>query len=132
MPRKRGQYTLDIDVHVAKRLRAARQIAGVSQEKAAKLFGITFQQIQKYENGSNRVSAGKLALLAQFYKLPVTWFFEGDPGLSETAAAHDGDRLASFLTQSHAPELMRSFAEIERPQDRASLAQLAESLARAS
>jgi transcriptional regulator with XRE-family HTH domain len=65
-----------IDREIAKRLRLARIAAGLSQENAASHVGVTFQQVQKYENGTNRVSAGSLALLAQAYGRPVAWFFE--------------------------------------------------------
>jgi len=65
------------DCQVARRLRIARIAAGISQADAANHVGVTQQQILKYENGTNRVSAGCLALLAQFYRRPVAWFFEG-------------------------------------------------------
>jgi transcriptional regulator with XRE-family HTH domain len=65
-----------IDRAIAKRLRLARIAAGVSQAQAAEHIGVTFQQVQKYENGTNRVTAGCLALLAQVYGRPVAWFFE--------------------------------------------------------
>jgi transcriptional regulator with XRE-family HTH domain len=66
----------DIDCDVAKRLRFARLAAGITQATAAGHVGVTFQQLQKYEKGTNRVSAGCLALLAQAYGRPVGWFFE--------------------------------------------------------
>lgn len=66
-----------IDREIAKRLRIARIAAGVTQAGAADHLGITFQQVQKYESGDNRVSAGCLALLAQCYGRPVEWFFDG-------------------------------------------------------
>jgi transcriptional regulator with XRE-family HTH domain len=65
-----------IDRDIARRLRLARIAAGVTQEDAASHVGVTFQQVQKYEAGTNRVSAGCLALLAQVYGRPVGWFFE--------------------------------------------------------
>jgi transcriptional regulator with XRE-family HTH domain len=65
-----------IDRDIAKRLRLARIAAGVTQAAAADHVGVTFQQLQKYETGANRVSAGSLALLAQAYGRPVGWFFE--------------------------------------------------------
>jgi transcriptional regulator with XRE-family HTH domain len=65
-----------IDRDVAKRLRLARIAAGVTQAAAAGHVGVTFQQLQKYETGTNRVTAGCLALLAQLYGQPIGWFFE--------------------------------------------------------
>jgi transcriptional regulator with XRE-family HTH domain len=67
-----------IDRDIAKRLRLARIAAGVTQAAAADHVGVTFQQLQKYETGTNRVSAGCLKLLAQCYGRPIGWFFEGN------------------------------------------------------
>ena len=66
----------EIDVHVGQRLRVRRSLMGFSQEKLASLVGLTFQQIQKYERGTNRVSAGRLYELSQILDVPVTYFFE--------------------------------------------------------
>lgn len=65
-----------IDQHVAKRLRAARLQSGVSQTSAAQAIDVTHQQIQKYEIGTNRITASKLFQLATLYDLPIQWFFE--------------------------------------------------------
>ena len=74
---KYGKRSTPIDRHVAKRLRAARIKKGISQIEAAAVLGISFQQLQKYESGSNRVTAGKLFLLARFYGKSLNWFFVG-------------------------------------------------------
>lgn len=70
-----------IDVYVGRRLRFARQATDsrspVTQPQLAEAIGTTFQQVQKYERGQNRISASRLYLAAQFFKLPVGWFFEG-------------------------------------------------------
>ena len=72
----------EIDGHVATRLRAARNLAQLTQEQAGALIDVSFQQMQKYEKGINRVSSGSLAVLAKAYGVSVDWFFEGAPGLS--------------------------------------------------
>lgn len=98
-----------IDDHVAVRLRAGRNLAGLSQDEAANSIGITFQQIQKYENGMNRISAAKLAWLAKSYGVAIEWLFEGAPGLngnghitidwgSELTRLPDGPALAQALS----------------------------------
>lgn len=69
----------DVDRHVGHRIRAARLARRVSQEKLAELLGITFQQVQKYEKATNRISAGRLAVVAEALDLPVAWFFAGAP-----------------------------------------------------
>lgn len=64
-----------LDRHVAKRLKAARLQRGISQETAAKELGLSFQQVQKYENGSSRITAAKLYFLCNLYDVPIEWFF---------------------------------------------------------
>jgi transcriptional regulator with XRE-family HTH domain len=69
--------TTSLDLHVAKRLRAARMQRGVSQGSAADAIGVSFQQVQKYEKGTNRISASKLFELACLYDVPIQRFFAG-------------------------------------------------------
>jgi transcriptional regulator with XRE-family HTH domain len=69
-----------IDVHVGNRIRMRRQIVGTSQEKLGELLGITFQQVQKYEKGTNRISASRLYYCAKTLGVPVQFFFEDLPG----------------------------------------------------
>jgi transcriptional regulator with XRE-family HTH domain len=64
-----------IDAHISARLRVARMESGVTQQCSAEALGITFQQIQKYESGKNRISAGRLFELAKLYRKPIDWFF---------------------------------------------------------
>lgn len=65
-----------VDVHVGKRLRVRRSLMGMSQEKLSDCVGITFQQIQKYEQGANRISAGRLYQFSKILDVPVSYFFE--------------------------------------------------------
>src|ERR1051325_8767177 len=67
----------DTDVSVGQRIRSQRLMLGLSQTELGNKLGITFQQIQKYEKGTNRVSAGRLQQIAQLFKMPVSFFFEG-------------------------------------------------------
>jgi transcriptional regulator with XRE-family HTH domain len=69
----------NIDAHVAERIRVARIAVGMSQEVLGGKLGVSFQQVQKYERGTNRVSAGRLYQIAQILNLPITHFFEGAP-----------------------------------------------------
>ena len=66
-----------VDVHVGLRVRAARLVRHMSQEKLADALGVTFRQIQKYENGVNRIGTGRLHAMARLLGVPVTYFFEG-------------------------------------------------------
>ena len=77
MAKKSGKRASSIDLHVAVRLRAKRTELGISQTELADVFGTTFQQVQKYEKGTNRISAGRLWQVAKYFKVPITYFFEG-------------------------------------------------------
>ncbi len=70
-----------VDVHVGSRMRMRRQLIGMSQEKLGELLGITFQQVQKYEKGANRISASRLYYAAKILGVPVQFFFEELPGV---------------------------------------------------
>lgn len=67
------------DRHVSEKLRARRKEIGMTQQALATKVGVTFQQLQKYENGTNRISAGRLLAIARALKMPVARFFEGAP-----------------------------------------------------
>ena len=82
--RTRGKPT-NVDAYVGQRLRQRRTLLGLSQEKLGEAIGVTTQQIQKYETGSNRIGAGRLYQLSQALQVPVSYFFEGLGG--ELAAA---------------------------------------------
>ncbi|WP_165189070.1 helix-turn-helix domain-containing protein [Caulobacter soli] len=88
--------THPVDLYVGARLRIRRKVLGLSQTQLAEALGITFQQIQKYERGANRISASKLYEAARLLQSPVSYFFEG---LDETN--HDGadDGFAQRMTQ---------------------------------
>ena len=79
-----------IDVHVGNRVRMRRQLIGMSQEKLGELLGITFQQVQKYEKASNRISASRLHHVAQILGVPVQFFFEDLPVAGEGGFSEEG------------------------------------------
>ncbi|MDP9195763.1 MAG: helix-turn-helix domain-containing protein [Pseudomonadota bacterium] len=74
---RRGEGPNPIDIHVGHRLRLRRTLLGLSQDKLSEALGITFQQLQKYERGANRISASRLFNLSHILDVPVTWFFDG-------------------------------------------------------
>src|SRR5690606_2538259 len=81
-----------IDVHVGSRIRLRRNMLAISQERLGEGLGITFQQIQKYEKGTNRVGASRLQAIASILNTPVAFFFEGAPdedGVVQNALAED-------------------------------------------
>jgi transcriptional regulator with XRE-family HTH domain len=107
-----------VDLHVGARVRMRRRLAGVSQEKLAEALGLTFQQVQKYERGANRVSASKLYEIAAALQTPVAFFFEGlaDPSAADAAKAHIGAEqfVHDFLMTSEGLELASLFPRLRR------------------
>lgn len=125
-----------IDTHVGKKLKQRRTILGMSQEAVAKSIGITFQQIQKYEKGSNAMNASRLYELACFLGVPVAYFFdeleeatqstEPMAGFAESPAVafdHE-DKDAGNASDRESLEVMKSFNRIKDPLIRKRLADL--------
>ena len=108
-----------IDAHVGNRIRMRRLMLGLSQEKLGEFIGITFQQVQKYEKGTNRIGAGRLYHLSQVLDVPVHFFFEDAPdlehakpapGMEESVAPYE---YSGFLSTSEGLELTRAFLKIK-------------------
>ena len=124
-----------IDVHVGHRVRMRRMLLGMSQEKLGERLGLTFQQIQKYEKGGNRISASRLYQIAQILGVPVQFFFEDLPekyaSLDEEglAEASEQSTIMDFLGSSEGLQLNRHFARISNPRLRRSIIELVRSLA---
>src|SRR5690348_15918815 len=102
-----------IDQHVGARMRAARLEAGKSQTDVADAIGITFQQVQKYEKGTNRISAGTLHELSRLFDTPVQFFFNGTDGAASRRGNSKGaaalDPLTRFGTTSDGMKLVMAF-----------------------
>jgi transcriptional regulator with XRE-family HTH domain len=99
----------EVDIHVGSRVRLRRRILGISQTKLGDALGLTFQQIQKYENGSNRISASRLFEISQILSVEPEFFFLGLPtyGTSSTGTDQPVDPDEQGITQSD-PEIYRS------------------------
>ncbi len=130
-----------IDVHVGFRVRLRRNLLGMSQEKLGRAIGLTFQQIQKYERGVNRVGASRLFNLGRALDVPVSFFFED----LSPAAAGGGKRRARGLSEAPAPalepdalskretvELIRAYYRVTDPKLRKRVLDLLKALGEAS
>jgi len=106
-----------IDIHVGSRVRLRRMMLGMSQEKLGESLGITFQQIQKYEKGTNRIGASRLQHIATVLSVPVSFFFEDAPGTPAEAAGLAESRPAhyvvDFLSSSEGIQLNKAFVRIK-------------------
>ena len=121
-----------VDKYVGSRVRMRRLMLGMSQEKLGDALGLTFQQIQKYEKGANRIGASRLQQIATILQVPVAYFFEGVPeapapgGFAEPATL---DYSTGLLSTSDGLALARAFMRIENSRIRRRIVDLVEEIA---
>ena len=125
-----------IDRHVGSRVRMRRMLIGMSQEKLGDALGITFQQVQKYEKGTNRISASRLQHIARILGVTIGFFYEGAPqpdGGSAEGLGEEGSPayMAEFVSSSDGLELMQSFQLIRDARVRKRIVDLVTAIARA-
>jgi len=127
-----GEYAY-VDKHVGDRIRVRRKLLGMNQEKVGEGLGVTFQQVQKYENGANRVSASRLFQISKILNVPVPYFFDNVP---VDAASHarrlrdDGKAVpADMLTSRKSLKLIQAYYGIPSPALREIVFRLIEALA---
>src|SRR5579859_1532074 len=123
------------DKHVGSRVRMRRMMLGMSQEKLGDSLGLTFQQVQKYEKGTNRIGASRLQQISHILQVPVAFFFEGAPSFHPQS---EGDGMAEapsptyvsdFLATSDGLALTKAFMEIKEPKLRRRIVDLVEEIA---
>jgi transcriptional regulator with XRE-family HTH domain len=141
-PRRPGRRKSDkpnpIDVHVGSRVRLRRNMLGLSQEKLGEAIGLTFQQVQKYERGANRIGASRLLELSRVLDVPVSFFYdETDPVRAPaiTAGFAEGPQEAfdsDPMRRREALELVEAYYDIEDTAARRRLFDLAKALAAAT
>lgn len=122
------------DIHVGSRIRLRRNMLGMSQEKLGDMLGITFQQIQKYEKGTNRVGASRIQAISEILNVPVAFFFEDIPGQESNAQrgfAEDPSamRAMDFVTSAEGLQLNRAFVKITDTKIRRRILDLVKALA---
>ncbi|MDB5468879.1 MAG: Cro/Cl family transcriptional regulator [Caulobacter sp.] len=108
----------EVDLHVGRRIRQRRKALGVTQEQLADSLSLTFQQVQKYERGANRVSASKLYQIAATLQTPVAYFFDGlsDPTNQPVLGETGFDRtINEFLMSPEGLEIASLFVRIDKP-----------------
>jgi transcriptional regulator with XRE-family HTH domain len=125
-----------VDVHVGSRVRLRRTMLGMSQEKLGEAIGLTFQQVQKYERGANRIGASRLFELSRVLDVPVSFFFDDMPTDAAARAARaqgeDGEPLElDPMAKRETLELVRAYYRINDSGVRKKVFELAKALARA-
>lgn len=122
----------EIDTHVGRRVLMGRKLANMSQERLAESLGITFQQVQKYEKGANRISAGRLLQIARILNEPISFFYEGVPKATDDTSSDERDRksyLIDSISTNEGLDLNRGFVAIEDPKVRRKIVELVGALA---
>ena len=123
-----------IDKHLGSRVRMRRLMLGMSQEKLGDALGITFQQVQKYEKGTNRMGAGRLQHISHLLQVPVPFFFEGAPHvpgqIKGFGEAPSPAYVSEFLATSDGLALTKAFMQITEPSLRRRIVELVEQIAR--
>jgi transcriptional regulator with XRE-family HTH domain len=122
-----------IDKHVGSRVRIRRLMLGMSQEKLGDELGITFQQVQKYEKGTNRISASRLQAMCHILQVPVSFFFEGAPQIGRPvrkgAEAPSPAYVSDFLASVDGLNLVRAYRQIDDANLRRCVVRLVENIA---
>jgi len=122
-----------VDRYVGSRVRMRRIMLGMSQEKLGEALGLTFQQVQKYEKGTNRVGASRLQQIAEILQVPVSFLFDGGPS-SIASSENNGEGISpayisDFLATSEGLALTRAFTRIADSRLRRSIVELVEQIA---
>ena len=128
MPKKQAN---PIDIQVGNRVRIRRMLIGMSQERLGDLLGLTFQQVQKYEKGVNRIGAGRLFEMARILNVPVDFFYEGVNAHTGQPGAADGESapVMEFVSSGEGLQLSLAFMKIKDAKVRKRVLDLVKSLA---
>jgi transcriptional regulator with XRE-family HTH domain len=125
-----------IDKHVGSRVRMRRMMLGMSQEKLGDALALTFQQVQKYEKGTNRIGASRLSQISNILQVPVAFFFEGAPHLADSnmmaesmESAPSPTYVSDFLATSDGLSLTKAFMRIPDPKLRRRIVDLVQQIA---
>ena len=122
-----------IDRQVGSRVRMRRILVGMSQEKLGEALGLTFQQVQKYEKGTNRIGASRLQAIGNHLGVPIEYFFDGAPQLEATiggfSESHDTSYVADFLSTAEGVQLNKAFTRIKDAKIRRKLVELMSAIA---
>lgn len=131
-----------VDIHVGSRVKSRRLILGMSQEDLAKSIGLTFQQVQKYERGTNRISVSRLIDICRVLKAPVDYFVEGSIAIARAGTRNqalkgfsDGKQEMfepDTMTKRDVLELVRAYSSIKSPQLKKQILEMAKAMSNSS
>jgi transcriptional regulator with XRE-family HTH domain len=119
-----------IDIHIGNRIRMARLLKKTKAEALAVYIGVSFQQLQKYETGDNRITAARVAKIAEFLALPITFFFEGIGNKPVNLEDQDEATVAKFLATPEGVSISLNFMSIRASAIRRRVVELVDSIAK--
>src|SRR3954465_3458125 len=117
------------DAEVGRRVRSRRLECRLSQTELADRIGVTFQQVQKYEKGVNRIGAGRLQRISEALEVPISFFFGGAPGSPAREASGNAESIFGFMQTSGSVRIVKAFHKIKSRKARQLLVEMAEELA---
>jgi transcriptional regulator with XRE-family HTH domain len=121
-----------IDTHVGNKVHMRRIMMGWTQQKLGDALGVSFQQVQKYERGTNRISASRLQRISDILQVPIEYFFESAPhakGMIKTKVPPSISNLSEFIASSEGLALIKAFISIQKPRLRRRIVDLVEEIA---
>ena len=121
-----------VDIHVGSRLRLRRTLQGMTQNTLAKALGLSFQQIQKYERGTNRIGSSRLYQFSQILDAPIAYFFKGAPKVGDPQPRETGRNAAAFQSKRETLELVRAYTRISDSNTRKRLLNVVKAMAKIS
>lgn len=121
-----------VDIHVGSRLRLRRTLQGMTQNTLAKALGLSFQQIQKYERGTNRIASSRLYQFSQILDAPIAYFFQGAPKVGDAQPRETGRNAAAFQSKRETLELVRAYTRISDSNARKRLLNVVKAMAKIS
>ena len=125
----RTKGTTAHDIEVGQRIRARRMAKGMSQTELGQLLGVTFQQVQKYEKGVNRIGAGRLQRISEALEVPISFFFGGAGGATKAEAGNGTESVFGFMQTSGSVRIVKAFHKIKSRKARQLLVEMAEEFA---
>jgi transcriptional regulator with XRE-family HTH domain len=130
---RRKKMPNPVDHHVGRRLRMRRKMLAMSQQRLGAALGLTFQQVQKYEKGANRIGASRLQQISHILQVPVTFFFEGTPNASAPHGSNESElsmaEIDDFVSDSDGLRLIEAFMRIDNATLRRRIAMLVQEIA---
>jgi transcriptional regulator with XRE-family HTH domain len=129
MKTRRPREVTKLDIHIGARIRMRRLEKSISQEKLGDALGVSFQQVQKYERGTNRVASGRLSRIAEMLEVEIGFFYQDAPDKTNPGCNPEASILDRFITSREGVVIARAFERIASPAMRTAVVRLVRAIA---